>query len=61
MKTTKNIREISLLIGIIAGFTFLVSFLAGIGAAGETTFLAAVFLAVITVAVTPLLFAADQK
>ncbi|MBC7923221.1 MAG: hypothetical protein H7Z75_19255 [Ferruginibacter sp.] len=60
MRKIKNFKEISVLIGVIAGFTFLISFFAGIGVPTETIFVSGIFFAVITIAITPVLLTGEK-
>lgn len=60
MKINAKLGEISVFIGISAGFAMLVGLLAGLGAETEMVFGTALFFAIITAAIAPLLLAGSQ-
>lgn len=60
MRNIAHRREISVLVGIVAGFATPIALLAGTGAESDTIFGAAMFFAITTVALTPLLLSGSK-
>lgn len=59
-KNLENRKAMSLLLGILAGFTFLLSFLVGIDAPTDAVFIVGVFFILIIIGVIPLLLSDDK-